>query len=220
MSCRDPSVRDALAAEYALGTLRGPARERFARWLAEDPALRERLVFWEQALAPLGRGVAPVTPPDRVWQNVSRTLGFAAPARRRRWPLALAAGIVIALAAGVLVRQQFVFTPSVDVAFESEQHQMLWQVQADVQHGRIAVRALSDVALASDKSMELWLLRGKDQAPVSLGLVPVRSGERREVRMELAEGTAFAVSLEPRGGSPTHLPTGPVLYVRAFDRPA
>ena len=43
MSMRDPRVRETLAGEYVLGTLHGPARQRFERWFKEDAQLR-RLV--------------------------------------------------------------------------------------------------------------------------------------------------------------------------------
>ena len=76
------------------------------------------------------------------------------------------------------------------------------------------------MALAADKSFELWLIRPGQAAPVPLGLMPVRAGEQVALRSKtpLGEGIAFAVSLEPRGGSPTGLPTGPVLHVKEIAR--
>jgi anti-sigma-K factor RskA len=60
------------------------------------------------------------------------------------------------------------------------------------------------------------------QNPRSLGLIPA-SGIGR-VRLPVPAGTALqnipalAVSLEPAGGSPTGLPTGPVLYTGAVQQ--
>jgi anti-sigma-K factor RskA len=55
---------------------------------------------------------------------------------------------------------------------------------------------------------------------VSLGLLPTRGAERRVLtaaqRAALAGAKQLAVSLEPPGGSPTGLPTGPVLHVAAL----
>jgi len=69
------------------------------------------------------------------------------------------------------------------------------------------------------KSLELWVLPA-DGAPRSLGLVP-NSGEETVIRVattdsRLRSANALAVSLEPRGGSPTRQPTGPVLCTGAI----
>ena len=48
----NPTLRDQLAAEYALGTLRGAARRRFQRWIREDAALAMSVARWEARLAP------------------------------------------------------------------------------------------------------------------------------------------------------------------------
>jgi len=44
LNCRGkPELRERLAAEYALGTLRGRARERLRRWLRDDAELAKHL---------------------------------------------------------------------------------------------------------------------------------------------------------------------------------
>jgi len=56
--------------------------------------------------------------------------------------------------------------------------------------------------------------------PVSLGLLPAQGAERRALtaaqRAALVGAKQLAVSLEPAGGSPTGLPTGPVLHVASL----
>jgi anti-sigma-K factor RskA len=49
----NPELRDRLAAEFVLGTLRGRARARFQSLMRYDPALREAVAFWEARLTPL-----------------------------------------------------------------------------------------------------------------------------------------------------------------------
>ncbi len=81
-----PDLADRLAADYALGVLRGRARARFEALLPAHPALREAVATWQQRLLPLS-GVLPLqAPPARVWQRIEATLFGVpqAPARRRR----------------------------------------------------------------------------------------------------------------------------------------
>ena len=60
---------------------------------------------------------------------------------------------------------------------------------------------------------ELWLLPPAGAAPKSLGLLDPNKPLRLVLReQDLSAGTmALAVSMEPRGGSPTGAPTGPVV---------
>jgi anti-sigma-K factor RskA len=66
------------------------------------------------------------------------------------------------------------------------------------------------------KSYELWLVSDKYPAPRSLGVIG--AGEFTQVPALQAydqntiESATFAVSLEPEGGSPTGIVTGPVLF--------
>src|ERR1700688_1792049 len=88
---------DRLAAEYALGTLRGPARRRFERWRLSTPFVDQRCGFWEGRLMHLAKGLTPVQPPAHVWPAILRRLNLTTrqPALRRIRAFALAASVVL-----------------------------------------------------------------------------------------------------------------------------
>src|SRR5271163_1839057 len=88
---------DRLASEYALGTLRGPARRRFEGWRASTPIVDQRCRFWEEHLMHLAKGLTPVQPPAYIWAAVQRRLNLATrqPGLRRIRSFALAASIVL-----------------------------------------------------------------------------------------------------------------------------
>src|SRR6218665_3184410 len=98
-----PLLAERLAAEYALGTLRGPARRRFERLLPAHPALADAVQAWQQRLQPLAGPVAPVAPPPQVWAAVQRRL-FGAPTPAPGWwqRLGLWQGFAGVAVAGVL----------------------------------------------------------------------------------------------------------------------
>jgi anti-sigma-K factor RskA len=84
MNYADPEVRDRLAAEYALGTLRGPARRRFERLLSGDARLRDLAEDWELRLNLLAESTPAVAPPARVWEQIAQRVGpETAPTRER-----------------------------------------------------------------------------------------------------------------------------------------
>ena len=70
----NPTLRDQLAAEYALGTLRGAARRRFEAWTRDDRELRALAFAWSERLVPLLDGVAPARPHHRVWEAIEARL--------------------------------------------------------------------------------------------------------------------------------------------------
>jgi anti-sigma-K factor RskA len=63
--------------------------------------------------------------------------------------------------------------------------------------------------------LELWALAAGAKAPAPLGVIPPAG---KTVPPGVAEGTTLLVSLEPKGGSPTGKPTGPVLYAGTLHR--
>ena len=97
-----------------------------------------------------------------------------------------------------------------------------WKVSIYPDKGVIKVSTSGRYAIDEQaKSLELWVV-AKD-GPHSLGLLPTQGdGEMPMPQgVHLDEGDAtLAISLEPRGGSPTGKPTGPVLLAAPAVRPA
>jgi anti-sigma-K factor RskA len=91
----------------------------------------------------------------------------------------------------------------------------VWLIDARLPEGRLTVRAFPAAQPPPGKSYELWMIPSAGN-PVSLGLLPAEG--TAEIRLPQGLGdrvlaaAGLAVSLEPAGGSPTGLPTGPVPY--------
>ena len=64
-----------LAAEYALGTLRGRARERFEAIARADTEVDRVRRQWEAAFAPFAERVPAIEPPARVWARIEERIG-------------------------------------------------------------------------------------------------------------------------------------------------
>lgn len=204
----------ALAAEYALGTLRGAARQRFARRLLQEPELAAEVGRWQHALAELDHSVKPVTPPQAVWQRLAHSLpADKAPARSVRWPWlgwALAASF-----AGALIYTQLIPPPAAPQAvavLNGSAEQGSWVVSLNTAKDRLTVQAINAAAIRPDRSLQLWLIPPGEK-PQSLGLIATSVSQQVSIRpVQLASLPTLAISLEPRGGSPTGQPTGPVLF--------
>ncbi len=74
MNYSQPELRERLAAEYALGTLRGPARRRFERLMQGDAALRQIVRDWEMRVNLLAESAPAVSPPAHLWPAIERRL--------------------------------------------------------------------------------------------------------------------------------------------------
>ncbi|MBC7799395.1 MAG: anti-sigma factor, partial [Gemmatimonadaceae bacterium] len=75
--------------------------------------------------------------------------------------------------------------------------------------GQTVVAPLARVNTPLNRSLELWAVNDGSSTPVSLGLMP--GGGRIRLRVPVRQGTRLLVSQEPTGGSPTGVPTGPVV---------
>jgi len=217
MNYRNPELRERLAAEYALGTLRGLARQRFERLLADDAELRRLVEGWELRLNTLAETAPAVTPPARLWQRIEQRLGPAPMPRAgllARWwqSLEFWRGLsLVATAAAAALVLYIALAPEkrtyVAVLIDAKQTPIL-VAKFDPDTRRLSVQSLLPPVADPAHSHELWLVAGGN-APRSLGLL---AGAQTTVDLPPDQAAAvataiLAISLEPPGGSKTGSPT-------------
>jgi anti-sigma-K factor RskA len=223
MRYTDPRLRNLLAGEYVMGRLPPLARARFERLLADDAALARIVAQWAERLAPLDAGIQAVEPPARVWRAIERAVGPAPsaiaaprPAPRSWWdwlPLWRGfgfGGLAVAAALLLFVALRPPPVPAVVAVLADQAGAPSW-IATRIGAGEIAVVAVRPQPLAAGRSFQLWSIAGG--APKPLGLLAATPEKPLVLAAaEIPADGALAVSLEPEGGSPTGLPTGPVLY--------
>lgn len=227
-----PDMADRLAAEYVMGTLHGAARRRFESLLPAHPTLRRAKADWERRLLQLSEVAPAVEPSPEVWQRVRARL-FPEPTadtsatgtsswwrRLGLWQGATAFASVAALSMAMLQMQPLPVRPPVVVVMTAPEGSAAAGLQSASFVASVSGDGRSLVlkplhtgqAMALNKALELWAVPVHG-APRSLGLVSAQQATTL-VRASLLQDTAaFAVSVEPPGGSPSGAPTGPVISV-------
>ena len=81
----EPELRDRLAADYAVGTLRGPARKRMRRLMSDDPSLADSVEDWELRLNLLAESAPAVEPPSDLWSKIAARLEPASQVAPSGW---------------------------------------------------------------------------------------------------------------------------------------
>lgn len=217
-------LADRLAAEYVLGTLQGAARRRFESLLPAHPQLGAGVAAWRARLMPLASRVRPVQPSAAVWQAIENQLFARVPtaAARVRWWQQLAVwrsvaalSLAAAMGFGVLLMQPPPTQPPVVIVLSANPEaaaavraSFVASLSAD---GRSLVLKPIDVGTIDiGRALELWAVPPQG-APRSLGLVSAQQATTVLRAQLLRDTAAFAVSLEPAGGSPTGAPTGPIV---------
>ena len=229
MNLGRPDRAGALAAEYVLGTLRGRARQRFERVARTNRALADAVREWEERLLPLAEALPPVVPPAHIWQAVQTRIGPAAAPRAPFWSsLGLWRALAVAALAAVVVLSAVLLRPAPErlegalvVVLAGSDAKPALVASADRLGRYLSVKAVGPLDVPADRALELWMLP-QGANPRSLGLLDATGTARVPLAAPADEALrsipALAVSLEPRGGSPTGLPTGPVLYTGAVQR--
>ncbi|KTC50006.1 anti-sigma factor [Pseudomonas fluorescens ABAC62] len=222
MNYQTTPLRRALAADYAIGLMPATARRRFEALLLDDVALRVELGHWQQALASL-TGTLPERPvPDHVWAGIKARIEpqvLHMPAKKPLWMnlrlWAAAFGVVIAVLVGVLYQRDLDVEYNATLVAADQQPAL--QIKAFADH--LQIEPLTLAAVEPTRDLQLWVIPAGGK-PISLGLVPAAGKGRIQLSKAqqalLSTPLTLAVSLEPRGGSPTGKPTGPVLYQGAL----
>ena len=210
---------DMTAAELALGLLDGEDRAAALRRVLADPDFAQDVEQWRQRLAGLFDDYPEVAAPEAVAERLAQPDAEARPRTRSafRWPIAALVGAIAAMLALFVVLQ-----PGSQVVAPPH-HMMVASLMMSDKSG--AVPAMVDMTTGEmrvgetgmapqGRTAQLWMIGG-DGAPKSMGMLastgPSRIMLPMEKRRHLQAGIMLAVSIEPLGGSPTGLPTGPVV---------
>jgi anti-sigma-K factor RskA len=227
--------RDLLAAEYALGLLAAEEMLAARGMVATDPEFAALVEAWERRFAPLYDGFAEAEPDAATWTRIAQALDAELPGgaeivqmrRGARWWKGYSAAMtaVAASLALVLGFQAMQPGPQAPVPRQALPEAALVASLASEDGGaalavafergnRSMIVTPARLTGAAGHDHELWLIPAGG-APISLGLVrggaPARHRVPEALLPSVATQATIALSVEPVGGSPTGLPTGPVI---------
>jgi anti-sigma-K factor RskA len=230
----DESGPESLAGEYVLGTLDAAETAAAQARIEAEPAFAAEVQFWELRLMPLTLLAPPLPPPAALWPRIEASVGGSQAARTAPpraandnrlilWRTTALAGLAIAasLAAFIVLRQPVTVAeratgvPEFAVLTPTNGAPGPVLVAVADASGGLTLRPAGPVEVAATRDMQLWSLPPGAPRPASLGVLPVTG---KQIPPGLQPGTKLLVSLEPKGGSPTGQPTGPVIYGGTLQR--
>jgi anti-sigma-K factor RskA len=218
--------RNALVAEYVLGLLSSSQHARIGNLIDNDQNLRADRDFWISRFASLNDEFSEAQVPGHIYPAVAaRVFGEQGRAFKSSsfweslmvWRGIAAGAVAIAVAAvGFNLAQPGpdigALTTQLVAALEEEGSDVKFVALYDGS-GNVRLTALSGAAVP-DKDFELWAIQGGN-SPISMGVIPVNERSSvvvsPDVMSGLGDGSVLAITLEPKGGSPTGNPTGPVV---------
>ncbi len=228
MTTRTPSQSEKdniTAAEYALGVLQGPARDAFAKRVANEPTLAAVVRQWDEYFVDFAGEIALEHPPQHIEKALEKRL-FPAEQKPSFWnSLGLWRGLTAASLAAAIAVGTWSIQPIPEVPIgkamvaqvAGEQGAVKLAAYYNPANGELRLNRVEGAAVAG-RSLELWIIAGQD-APVSLGLLSDVANTRVTVPAALRDKFTkgiLAVSDEPQGGSTTGAPTGAVLATGAL----
>lgn len=239
MNLLHPPRLAALAREHALAQLRGGARRRFERLLAESEAARRELARWQTEFATLADAVPPLVPRPAVWAGVQQRLGFKPAAARAAsaeswWQRLLSpkvlggalAGVMVGLVTSTLLIQQNPewvghelrreSLPASYVGLLTDASGQPAVLLSSRRHGRVlTAKMLKPLAVPAGSVARLWAFPRGGAAPFFVGSTPA-SGSATLALPDSSEKLFFhvdrlGISIEPAGSAPGAGPAGAVV---------
>lgn len=218
-------LRQKLAAEYVLGTLKGGARRRFEGWMHQDADLRNITAQWQRRLTPMAEFAGDVKPPKSVWTGIERRLNLKTASRGWKFwlnenlafwrSLGMVSTGLAAMLLVLVLSKPGVDSPTISyvATLTDEKAQTAMVLTADSRNRALDARVITTAQIAADKSLHLWAVP-KTGKPRSLGVLADNRGRFALPDNAIsADVMVLAVTLEPKGGSPDpNGPTGPILY--------
>ncbi|SFK30284.1 anti-sigma factor [Lysobacter sp. cf310] len=234
----EPPDSDVHAGEYVLGVLDAQQRRQAQARIAADPEFARAVADWERRLATLLDEIAPVDVPAHLWPRLRTHLGLSPVGEQPRgvwqnlgfWRAATAVAAAAALAALFVGRVPQTPTPTppatppiaVEPAEQAKPVTTLahddgspgWLASLDIKQGKVLMVPVPAPADAQGRVPELWLIPA-GEAPRSLGLVSIDKAHTvavpKDLLRALKPGSTLAITLEPAGGAPRGIPTGPIV---------
>lgn len=218
-----------LAAEYVIGVLSAESRRAVEARMAGDASFARRVERWQSDLSSFNEDYAELAPGRGVYSSIEARL-FAAPQTAFASPSAgwwnslalwrgltlgasLVAVVAIVSAALLVPRQSGTSTLTAELSAPNDAISML--ASYDTASGTMRLVPVA-AAAQQKKSLELWLVPNSGST-ISLGVFSQGADGRlvvpKQMRDRITDGTTFAISVEPFGGSPTGQATGPVVAV-------
>ncbi len=203
---------DLTAAEYVLGVQDAETRAVLERRIKHDAVFAAQVGEWEVRLARLNDEYAEEPAPNLLHQIEARLFPkpIAVPRKRFAWfGIAAGAAIAAAFAIAVVLIAVPARAPLAPVLTTLASADVTYEVRAD--SDTLLVTRIAGNSAPEGKVHELWLIVS-GEAPVSLGLLeeaPLRAAYKPPTSL-----WALTVSLEPTGGTPRVMPSGPVILAR------
>ncbi|MGH8327964.1 MAG: anti-sigma factor [Steroidobacteraceae bacterium] len=227
----EPPSDELLAGEFVLGVLDAEQRRAVLARIETDPAFAHQVAAWERRFGPLAATVPPAEVPPHVWHQIRMRLGWGlAPARPRAlqsvglWRAIAGLAAAAAIAALIIGRMpsngpsppQANLQPAPEpvTTLARDNGTPGWLASIDAARGTLLLVPVPAPADAQGRVPELWLIP-PGKAPRPLGLLSTNRSHGiavpPDLRAALRAGSVLAVSLEPPGGAPHGVPTGPIV---------
>lgn len=229
MSERD---KNELADEYVLGLLEEHERSVVETVLKTDKELQIAVARSRDRFVELDLSLPPAELPGDLWSRIDRAIdesGQQAQNERRSYDrkslaandnnvqayrrlafAGLAASLL--LAATLFMNLLFSTPPTIIAVLLNDQGQPVAIVE-DFADTNARLVMLSNVTVPPSRSLQVWTKPSEELGPVSMGVLKSSSTtvlSRSDLPVP-QEAQLYEITIEPAGGSPTGLPTGPIV---------